>query len=404
MAPVCSSGTYFRARGCSGCSTRARSARTWGPRCSRRWLPRGWTDSRRRSSRSCARPASFAMRCVSRGTIWWGRMARASQPGWRERMSEARSSRCWATGCKAFSPTPDSSSAREASTPGCATSRWRNGGDLRCAASAGSTILPGPAAELKAVQRRHARFVNTTMMVTGLGAAVSDGLADGRVVSGVGGQYNFVAMAHALPQARSILCLRSTRRAQGSLSSNIVWSYGHATIPRHLRDIVVTEYGIADLRGRTDREIASALVEVMDAGFQESFVADAMRAGKLPRGYLHPGGGARESRRQACGTVRVSARSRRVSRAAVRIGSDRRGDRAGPCPEMAEIGGGVLARPAHRRAPGTRCESRFRRASPRSSADGARGTGRGASTDRAPPRRRRASLDQIICFTSNNQP
>jgi len=148
--------------------------------------------------------------------------------------------------------------------------------------------LAGPGAELKAAQRRHARFVNTTMMVTGLGAAVSDGLADGRVVSGVGGQYNFVAMAHALPEARSILCLRSTRRAQGAVSSNIVWNYGHVTIPRHLRDMVMTEYGIADLRGRTDREIVSALVEVMDAGFQESFVADAMRAGKLPRGYRIP--------------------------------------------------------------------------------------------------------------------
>jgi acyl-CoA hydrolase len=153
----------------------------------------------------------------------------------------------------------------------------------------------GPGAKLKAAQRRHARFVNTTMMVTGLGAAVSDGLADGRVVSGVGGQYNFVAMAHALPEARSILCLRSTRQAQGGLTSNIVWSYGHATIPRHLRDIVVTEYGIADLRGRTDREIVSALVEVMDARFQESFVLDAMRAGKLPPGYRIPDA-ARENR------------------------------------------------------------------------------------------------------------
>jgi hypothetical protein len=148
--------------------------------------------------------------------------------------------------------------------------------------------LEGSDADLKIAQRRHARFINTTMMVTGLGAAVSDALADGRVVSGVGGQYNFVAMAHALPEARSILCVRSTRHSHGGRTSNIVWSYGHATIPRHLRDIVVTEYGIADLRGRTDREIASALVEVMDAGFQESFVADAVRAGKLPRGYRIP--------------------------------------------------------------------------------------------------------------------
>ncbi len=142
--------------------------------------------------------------------------------------------------------------------------------------------------ELKTAQRRHARFVNTTMMVTGLGAAVSDGLEDGRVVSGVGGQYNFVAMAHALAEARSILCLRATREARGTVTSNIVWNYGHTTIPRHLRDIVVTEYGIADLRGRTDEEIVQALVEVMDARFQEAFVAEARRAKKLPADYRIP--------------------------------------------------------------------------------------------------------------------
>ncbi|MBL8267428.1 acetyl-CoA hydrolase/transferase C-terminal domain-containing protein [Steroidobacter sp.] len=142
--------------------------------------------------------------------------------------------------------------------------------------------------ELKVAQRRYARFVNTTMMVTGLGAAVSDALSDGRVVSGVGGQYNFVAMAHALPEARSILCVRATRTADGKTSSNIVWSYGHVTIPRHLRDIVVTEYGIADLRGRTDREIVEALVGIMDARFQHEFVADARRAGKLPKDWHIP--------------------------------------------------------------------------------------------------------------------
>ena len=62
--------------------------------------------------------------------------------------------------------------------------------------------LYGGSEALEREQRRDARFFNTCMMMTALGAAVSDGLADGRVVSGVGGQYNFVAMAHALPEAR----------------------------------------------------------------------------------------------------------------------------------------------------------------------------------------------------------
>ncbi|HEY2274122.1 MAG TPA: acetyl-CoA hydrolase/transferase C-terminal domain-containing protein [Steroidobacteraceae bacterium] len=148
--------------------------------------------------------------------------------------------------------------------------------------------LYGPDQELRILQRRAARFVNTTMMVTLLGAAVSDALESGQVVSGVGGQYNFVAMAHALPDARSILCVRATRTRRGRTTSNIVWRYGHETIPRHLRDIVVTEYGIADLRGRTDEEIIMALLNVADARFQEPLLAAARAAGKIRAAYRIP--------------------------------------------------------------------------------------------------------------------
>jgi acyl-CoA hydrolase len=148
--------------------------------------------------------------------------------------------------------------------------------------------LYGSDQELRMVQRCHSRFVNTAMMLTTLGAAVSDGLEDGRVVSGVGGQYNFVAMAHALPGARSILCVRSTRRKDGKVTSNIVTSYGHTTIPRHLRDIAITEYGIADLRGRTDGECVAAMLNIADSRFQEELLAAARRANKIDAGYRIP--------------------------------------------------------------------------------------------------------------------
>jgi acyl-CoA hydrolase len=150
--------------------------------------------------------------------------------------------------------------------------------------------LYGADQELRILQRRDARFVNSTMMVTLLGAAVSDALESGRVVSGVGGQYNFVAMAHALPGARSILCLRATRTQHGRTASNVLWSYGHETIPRHLRDIVITEYGIADLRGRTDEEIIMALLNVADSRFQEDLLGQAVRAGKIRADYRIPDG------------------------------------------------------------------------------------------------------------------
>jgi hypothetical protein len=148
--------------------------------------------------------------------------------------------------------------------------------------------LYGPEQELKIAQRSHSRFVNTTMMLTTLGAAVSDGLADGRVVSGVGGQYNFVSMAHALPGARSVLCVRSTRLKDGKLSSNIVAGYGHTTIPRHLRDIAISEYGIADLRGRTDGECVAAMLNIADSRFQEPLLAEAKRAHKIDSAYRIP--------------------------------------------------------------------------------------------------------------------
>src|SRR5262249_6110299 len=77
--------------------------------------------------------------------------------------------------------------------------------------------------------RVKARFINNAMMATLLGAAVSDGLEDGQVVSGVGGQYNFVAQAFALGDARSIIMLRSTRMAKQRGTSNIRWNYGHTT-------------------------------------------------------------------------------------------------------------------------------------------------------------------------------
>ena len=148
--------------------------------------------------------------------------------------------------------------------------------------------LYGEDQELRILQRRAARFVNTTMMVTLLGAVVSDALESGQVVSGVGGQYNFVAMAHALPDARSILAVRATRTRHGRTTSNIVWSYGHETVPRHLRDIVVTEYGIADLRGRTDEEIIIALLNVADSRFQEALLGQARAAGKIRADYRIP--------------------------------------------------------------------------------------------------------------------
>jgi hypothetical protein len=129
------------------------------------------------------------------------------------------------------------------------------------------------------------RFINNAMMATLLGAVISDGLEDGRIVSGVGGQYNFVAQSFALVGARSIIMLPATRVAGRQVTSNIRWNYGHTTIPRHLRDVVVTEYGIADLRGKTDRDVIAAMLAVTDSRFQDDLLARAKHAGKIEQSF-----------------------------------------------------------------------------------------------------------------------
>jgi hypothetical protein len=126
------------------------------------------------------------------------------------------------------------------------------------------------------------------MMATLLGNVVSDALENGQVVSGVGGQYNFVAQAFALEDARSIIMVRATREAKRRTTSNIRWNYGHTTIPRHLRDIVVTEYGVADLRGKTDRDVIAAMLAVADSRFQGELLRRAKDAGKIERGFELP--------------------------------------------------------------------------------------------------------------------
>lgn len=139
--------------------------------------------------------------------------------------------------------------------------------------------------EIDRLHRKDARFVNTCLMMTLSGSAISDGLENNRLISGVGGQYNFVAMAQELPDGHSILNLRSTRITGKGETSSIVWNYGHMTIPRHLRDIVVTEFGIADLRGKTDQEIVHRLLDITDSRFQQELLKSAKANGKISSDY-----------------------------------------------------------------------------------------------------------------------
>jgi len=142
--------------------------------------------------------------------------------------------------------------------------------------------LYGGQERLERAQRRDARFFNTCMLMTALGGAASDTLEDGRVVSGIGGQYNFVAMGHELEDARSVLMCRATHGGAQHPSSNVRWTYGNLSIPRHLRDLAITEYGVADLRYQSDEDCVRAMISIADLRFQEELLTRAKASRKLP--------------------------------------------------------------------------------------------------------------------------
>jgi acyl-CoA hydrolase len=92
-------------------------------------------------------------------------------------------------------------------------------------------------------------------------------VAGGVYLGAVGGQVDFVRGALASERGRSIIALPAT--ARGGIGSRIVSRLETVTLPRSDADLVVTEYGVADLRGatlseRVERMIAIAAPELRE--------------------------------------------------------------------------------------------------------------------------------------------
>jgi acyl-CoA hydrolase len=89
--------------------------------------------------------------------------------------------------------------------------------------------------------------------------------------SGAGGHEDFLAGAGLQLDDRSLLCLRSTAVKNEGRVSRIVANLGPAmlvTTPRHQVDVVITEFGSAELSGMTVRERARAMVEIAHPDFR----------------------------------------------------------------------------------------------------------------------------------------
>ncbi len=121
--------------------------------------------------------------------------------------------------------------------------------------------------------------INGALAIDLYGQAVADTI-DGAQFSGIGGHEDFVAASGLELSDRSLLCLPSTSSVGGRTISRITASLGSnsvVTTPRHQLDVVITEYGVARLRGRTVRERATALAAVAHPDFRDELAATADR-------------------------------------------------------------------------------------------------------------------------------
>jgi acetyl-CoA hydrolase len=91
---------------------------------------------------------------------------------------------------------------------------------------------------------------------------------DGRHIGVVGGQMDFVRAAGRAPEGRSIIALASTSRDRRRSRIVARLADGIVTTPRADADCVVTEHGIAELKGRTLAERARALLAIADPAFR----------------------------------------------------------------------------------------------------------------------------------------
>ena len=124
--------------------------------------------------------------------------------------------------------------------------------------------------------------INGALAIDIHGQVVADTL-DGRQFSGIGGHEDFVAGPGLSLDDRSLLCLPSTATVDGKLISRIVpWFDAGAVIttPRHQIDVVVTEYGIAELQGKTVHQRGKALAAIAHPDFRDELVEAAERASR----------------------------------------------------------------------------------------------------------------------------
>jgi acyl-CoA hydrolase len=119
--------------------------------------------------------------------------------------------------------------------------------------------------------------INSAIEIDLTGQVVADSIGH-RLYSGIGGQMDFMRGAALAPEGRAIIALPST--AVGGTRSRIVAELqpgsGVVTSRGHVQT-VVTEYGVAELRGRSLADRARALIAVAHPDFRADLTDSARR-------------------------------------------------------------------------------------------------------------------------------
>ena len=128
--------------------------------------------------------------------------------------------------------------------------------------------------------------INGALAIDIHGQVVADTIG-GSQFSGIGGHEDFVSGPALDLEDRSLLCLPSTYSDNGRLSSRIVpWFEAGAVIttPRHQVDVVITEFGAAELQGKTVHQRGEALAAIAHPRFRPALLEAAERAsgGRAP--------------------------------------------------------------------------------------------------------------------------
>lgn len=120
--------------------------------------------------------------------------------------------------------------------------------------------------------------INGALSIDLQGQVVADTI-NGKQFSGIGGAEDFVAGTGLELSDRSLICLPSTFSNEDGLQSRIVAAFGPGaviTTPRHHVDVIITEYGVAELEGKTVRQRAEALAAIAHPQFRDELLAAAV--------------------------------------------------------------------------------------------------------------------------------